>query len=60
MGNGVSDKGSRNDWKKADSLSARARAVNMAKTILEHPLTAAIDPDIQDQIRKEFKIYLKI
>ncbi len=31
----------------------------MAKKILEQPLTAAIDPDIEKQIRRDFKIYLR-
>jgi len=60
MGNGVSDKGSRDDWIKTDCLSARDRAVLMAKKILEQPLTAAIDPDIEKQIRNDFKIYLNL
>ncbi|MBW2176927.1 MAG: trimethylamine methyltransferase family protein [Deltaproteobacteria bacterium] len=58
-GNGVSDQGSRDDWIETGSLTARDRAVSMAKRILEQPLTAAIDPDIEKQIRRDFKIYLR-
>jgi len=57
-GNGVSDKGSREDWIKAGSLSARDRAVSIAKNILAQPLAAAIQPEIEKQIRNEFNIYL--
>jgi trimethylamine--corrinoid protein Co-methyltransferase len=58
MGNGVSDKSSRLDWSKAGSLSVRARAANMVKSILKAPLNAAIEPEIEAQIRQDFKIYL--
>ncbi len=60
MGNGVSDKGSRDDWIKAGCLSARDRAVSMAKRILEQPLIPAIDFDIEEQIRNDFNIYLNL
>ena len=58
MGNSVSDKGSRNNWIKAGSLSARERAVAIAQNILEKPLKPAIPSDIEEKIRKDFKIYL--
>jgi trimethylamine--corrinoid protein Co-methyltransferase len=58
MGNGVSDKGSRINWEKSGRLSARERASQMAKKILEQPLIAAIAPEIEYQIRQAFKIYL--
>ena len=58
-GNGISDKGSRADWSAAGALSARERAVGMAKEILAQPLSPNIDPGIEEQIRKDFKIYLK-
>jgi len=58
MGNGVSDKGSRDDWLEAGALSARERAVSKAKAILKQPLDAAIDPQMEAQIRNDFKIYL--
>jgi trimethylamine--corrinoid protein Co-methyltransferase len=58
MGNGVSDKGSRINWEKSGRLSARERAAQMAKKILEQPLIAAIAPEIEYQIRQAFKIYL--
>ncbi|MDX2512326.1 MAG: trimethylamine methyltransferase family protein [Desulfobacterales bacterium] len=60
MGNGVSDKGSRDDWIKGGCFSARDRAISMAKKILSQPLTAAIQPEIEKQIRSNFKIYLKV
>lgn len=60
MGNGVSDKGSRIHWTESGSLSARDRAVQMAKAILEEPLNACIEADIETQIRQDFKIYLNV
>jgi len=56
MGNGVSDKGSRDDWLEAGAFSARERAVSMARDILQQPLKAGIDPEIEKQIRKDFQI----
>ena len=60
MGNGVSDNGSRNHWLKAGGLSARERAVQMAKNILEEPINSAIDAEVEAQIRQDFKIHLKV
>lgn len=60
MGNGVSDNGSRNHWLKAGGLSARERAVKMAKTILEEPINSAIDAEVEAQIRQDFEIHLKV
>ena len=60
MGNGVSDNGSRNHWLKAGGLSARERAVQMAKTILEEPINSAIDAEVEAQIRQDFEIHLKV
>jgi trimethylamine---corrinoid protein Co-methyltransferase len=58
MGNGVSDKTSRESWMKTGSLSARERAVVIAQAILAQPLNAAIEPDIEARVRKDFDIYL--
>jgi len=60
MGNGVSDKGSRDDWIMDGCLSARDRAISMAKNILVQPLAAAIRPEIEKQIRNDFNIYLNL
>jgi len=60
MGNGVSDKGSRADWLENGALPAWERAAAMAKAILQKPLSAAIDPQVEAQIRNEFKIYLEV
>jgi trimethylamine--corrinoid protein Co-methyltransferase len=60
MGNGISDKGSRADWSEAGALSARDRAVAMARDILQQPLKAGIDPETEKQIRRDFEIYLSI
>jgi len=58
-GNGVSDKQSRRDWIKDQSLSARERAVRMARAILDSPLTPALSPELEAKLRKEFDIYLE-
>ncbi len=58
-GNGVSDKGSRIQWEKGGSRTARERAVDMVKDILAQPLRAAISPDIEARIRKDFPVYLQ-
>jgi len=60
IGNGVSDKGSRNQWIETGSRSTRERAVHIAKKILQVPLEAAIEPGIEKQIRKDFKIHLDV
>jgi len=59
-GNGISDKASREAWSEGGALSARERAVTMAREILDQPLSPGIDPEIERQIRKDFKIYLSI
>ncbi len=60
MGNGVSDKASRIHWSKSGGLSARQRAVRMARAILEEPLKAAIAPEIEAEIRQDFNIFLSV
>jgi len=60
MGNGVSDRVSRDDWIKDGCLSARDRAISMAKNILAQPLAAAVRPEIEKQIRNDFNIYLNL
>lgn len=60
MGNGISDNGSRIHWLKAGGLSARERAVRMAKNILEEPINSAIDAEVEAQIRQDFEIHLKV
>jgi trimethylamine--corrinoid protein Co-methyltransferase len=60
MGNGVSDKDSRADWLEAGALSARERAVTMAREILKQPLSPGIDAEIEKQIRKDYMIHLSI
>lgn len=59
-GNGISDKGSRETWSEGGALSARERAVIMAREILDQALSPGIDPGIEKQIRKDFNIYLSI
>jgi len=58
QGNGVSDKGSREDWAKQGCLSARDRARVIARAILDKPPEPRIDPGIEKGIRNDFNIYL--
>ena len=58
QGNGVSDKGSREDWARQGCLSARDRARAIARAILDKPLEPRIDPGIEKGIRNDFNIYL--
>ena len=56
--NGVSDKRGREAWIERGSLSARNRAREIARAILDEPLCPRIDPEIEKKIRRDFKIFL--
>ncbi len=58
QGNGVSDKGNREQWIKKGQLSARERAASIVREILNRPEKPKIDPDIETDIRRDFHIYL--
>jgi trimethylamine--corrinoid protein Co-methyltransferase len=58
QGNGVSDKSGREDWVQQGGLSAHDRARAMVRAILDKPLTPKIHPEIEKEIRSEFKIFL--
>ncbi|MBN2040497.1 MAG: trimethylamine methyltransferase family protein [Spirochaetes bacterium] len=57
-GNDVSDKLSRNKWEEAGSLKTRDRAKEIAKEILAEKEKSYIPEDIDNQIRKQYKILL--
>jgi trimethylamine--corrinoid protein Co-methyltransferase len=58
QGNGVSDKGGREEWIQKGSLSARDRAQAITRAILDKPLVPKINPEIEQEIRGDFKIFL--
>ncbi|CAB1070251.1 Trimethylamine methyltransferase family protein [Olavius algarvensis Delta 1 endosymbiont] len=58
QGNGVSDKSRREEWIQQGCLSARDRARAIARAILDSSPEPGIHPDIEKEIRSEFKIYL--
>jgi trimethylamine--corrinoid protein Co-methyltransferase len=58
QGNGVSDKGGREEWIQGGAQSARDRARAIARTILEKPPAPKIKPEIEAEIRKDFSIFL--
>jgi trimethylamine--corrinoid protein Co-methyltransferase len=58
QGNGVSDKGGREEWIQQGSLSARDRARAIACAILDKPLEPKIHPEIEKEIRSDFNIFL--
>jgi len=58
QGNGVSDKGGREDWIQQGCLSARDRARAIARAILDKPLEPKIHPEIEMKIRSNFNIFL--
>ena len=58
QGNGISDKGSRQNWIKNGELDARSRAKQMAINILEKPLVPKISKAIREKIRDELPIYI--
>jgi trimethylamine--corrinoid protein Co-methyltransferase len=58
QGSGVSDKGGREEWIQQGSLSARDRARTIARAILDKPLAPKILPEIEQQIRSNFHIFL--
>jgi len=58
QGNGVSDKGGREEWIEKGCLSARDRARAIARAILDKPLVPKINSEIEQEIRKDFTICL--
>jgi trimethylamine--corrinoid protein Co-methyltransferase len=58
QGNGVSDKGGREEWIQQGCLSARDRARAIARAILDKPLEPKIHPEIEKEIRSDFNIFL--
>ena len=58
QGNGISDKGGRDEWTQQGCLSARERARAMTRAILERPPESKIQPAIEQRIRSEFDIFL--
>jgi trimethylamine--corrinoid protein Co-methyltransferase len=58
QGNGVSDKGSREQWIKNGQLSARDRAASIVRDILNRPEESKIDQDIETGIRRDFQIFI--
>ena len=58
QGNGVSDKSNREQWINNGVLSARDRARDMVRAILKRPLAPKIDPGIEKEIRRDFKVLL--
>jgi trimethylamine--corrinoid protein Co-methyltransferase len=58
QGNGVSDRGGSEEWIRQGRLSARDRARAIARTILDKPPETKIPPEIEAQIRGDFKIFL--
>ena len=58
QGNGVSDKGGREEWTRQGCLSARDRARAIARAILDRSPEPRIHPAIEQEIRSEFSIFL--
>ena len=58
QGNGVSDKGGREEWVQQGGLSARDRARAITRAILDRPPEPKINPAIEHEIRSEFNIFL--
>ena len=58
QGNGVSDKGGREEWTRQGCLSARDQARAIARAILDQPPQSKIQPAIEEKIRSEFDIFL--
>ena len=58
QGNGVSDKGGREEWIQQGCLSARDRARAITRAILDRPPEPKINPAIEQEIRGEFNILL--
>lgn len=58
MGNGVADQKSRSAWEKDGSLDISERARKIAKSILDEPAESHIPEDIDQEIRKKYKILL--
>ena len=58
QGNGVSDKRGREAWSERGSLSARDRARGIARAILAEPYEPRIDPEVENEIRRDYDIYL--
>jgi trimethylamine--corrinoid protein Co-methyltransferase len=54
----VADRRNREAWEAAGALDGRERARNMVKKILETHRPAAIDPEIDGEIRKRFTILM--
>ncbi len=58
MGNGVADQKSRSNWEKDGGLDISGRAKKIARSILDEPAKSYIPDDIDQEIRKRFKILL--
>ena len=58
QGNGVSDKSNREQWIKNGGLSARDRAREIVRTILDRTLEPKIESGIEKEIRRDFKVFL--
>jgi trimethylamine--corrinoid protein Co-methyltransferase len=52
------DRGSRDDWEAAGALDMRERARRQAREILLNQFQEIVPEEIDDQIRREFNIYL--
>lgn len=57
-GNGVTDRKSRNNWEKEGAKDARARALAIAKKLLEQPRPSYISEEADKMIREKFNILL--
>ena len=58
QGNGISDKGDRENWEISGSLDTRERANRIAKDILSAPEEQKIPPDIATEIRRKFNVFM--
>jgi len=57
-GNGLSDKGFRQQWEESGSKNARERAREMAQAILQRPFEPKVAKAIENEIRNHFPIFL--
>ena len=58
QGNGVSDKSGREEWVEKGCLSARDRAREITRAILDKPFVPKIHSDVEQEIRANFTISL--
>jgi trimethylamine--corrinoid protein Co-methyltransferase len=59
-GNGLSDKGMRHQWENSGSQSARERAREMARALLQQPFEPKVTQAVEDEIRSQFPIFLNL